>query len=173
MQQIIANKIFFIRGQKVMFDKDLAELYGISTKRLKEQVRRNLKRFPQDFMLSLSKEECLRCQFGTASLRSQKAASSWGGSRYLPFAFTEQGVAMLSSVINSERAIQVNIQIMRAFVRLRRILQSNKELFKKIEAMEKKYDGQFRIVFAAIKELMAPSVEKEKKRIIGFRPNKP
>lgn len=139
-----------------MIDHDLAELYGVTTKRLNEQVRRNVSRFPEDFMFQLTDKECesLRSQFVTLNLRSQIATSRWGGRRYLPFAFTEQGVAMLSSVLNSERAIYVNIQIMRTFAKLRALLSTHKDLQRKIEEMEKKYDQQFKIVFDAIKALL-------------------
>lgn len=148
-QEVIQNKIFLIRGQKVMFDKDLAELYGVETKYLTRQVRRNIDRFPSDFLLPLTMQEIaiLKRQFGT---------SSWGGTRKPPFAFTEHGILMLSSVLNSKRAIQVNIQIMRTFTQLREMLTGNKELKRKIEEMEKKYDHQFQIVFKAIKELLEP-----------------
>ncbi len=145
----IEKAILFFRGHKVMLDSHLAELYGVPVKRLNEQVRRNLKRFPADFMFQLNNQE-------VRNLRSQFATSSWGGSRYFPYVFTEQGVAMLSSVLNSERAIQVNIEIMRAFVRLRGLLASHKDLSIKLEALEKKYDGQFKVVFEAIRELMKP-----------------
>jgi hypothetical protein len=158
--EVIERKIYLIRGQKVMLDSDLAELYGVTTKRLNEQVRRNLKRFPSDFMFQLSNEEA-------ESLRSQFATSKRGGRRYLPYAFTEQGVAMLSSVLNSRRAIEVNIQIMRAFVKLREMIASNKELAKRLDELESKYDEQFKVVFDAIRELMAPV--DPKKRKIGFR----
>jgi phage regulator Rha-like protein len=159
-QEIIQNKIFLIRGLKIMFDKDLAELYGVETKYLTRQVRRNIDRFPLDFLLTLSGKEVaiLRCQFGT---------STWGGSRYRPYAFTEHGILMLSSVLNSKRAIQVNIQIMRTFTQLREMLASHKELRRKIEEMEKKYDYQFQIVFKAIKELLEPPPPKPKSPI-GF-----
>ncbi len=158
----IENKIFQIRGKKVMIDSDLAQLYRVETKYLTRQVRRNIKRFPEDFMFKLTKEEYqyLRCQFGTLK-RGQH-------SKYFPYVFTEQGVAMLSSVLNSERAILVNIQIMRAFVNLRRIGLTYAGLRRKIEAMEKKYDAQFRIVFEAIKQLLQPSVKEKTK--IGFHP---
>ncbi len=154
----IESKIFRIRGKKVMLDSDLAVLYGVETKQLTRQVRRNMERFPEDFMFMLTKDEILRCQFGT---------SSYGGRRYLPYAFTEQGIAMLSSVINSRRAILVNIQIMRAFVSLRRVGVTYAELKRKIESMEKKYDGQFNIVFEAMRKLLEPPPEKPKPRI-GF-----
>jgi len=145
----ITNKIFVIRGKRVMLDSDLAMLYGVSTKRLNEQVRRNKKRFPEDFMFQLTKEE-------VNFLRSQNATSKRGGRRYLPNVFTQEGVAMLSSALNSERAIMVNIQIMRAFAQLRRMLLTNRDLRRKIEEMEKKYDKQFAVVFQAIKQLLEP-----------------
>ena len=154
----IEKRIYLIRGKRVMLDFDLAGLYGVETKYLKRQVRRNKERFPSDFMFQLSREEHLRCQ---------NVTSSYGGRRYLPYAFTERGVAMLSSVLNSEQAIQVNIQIMRIFAKLRRILASHKEILRKIEKMENKYDNQFRLVFDAIKSLLAPPV-KAKERI-GFK----
>jgi hypothetical protein len=142
---------------KVMLDRDLAELYDVETKVLKQAVRRNIGRFPEDFMFELSKEEF-------KNLRSQIVTSSWGGLRYLPMVFSEQGVAMLSSVLRSERAIQVNIQIMRAFTQLRQMLSTHEELKQKIEAMEKKYDQQFQIIFEAIKQLLETD-EKPKKKI--------
>lgn len=164
--EIISTKIFYIRNEKVMLDFDLADLYGIETKFLKRAVRRNIDRFPKDFMIKLNRKEMenLRCQIGT---------SSWGGLRYAPYAFTEQGVAMLSSVLNSERAIKVNIAIMRAFVRMRQILQSSVQLAKKLEQLEKETKEKFAeqqeqiaIIFEAIKELM---IEKDKpKRKIGY-----
>jgi ORF6N domain len=146
-REVIETRIFIIRGQKVMIDRDLAELYAVRTMALNQAVKRNLRRFPADFMFQLSNKEFvdLKFHFGT---------SSWGGTRKLPLAFTEQGVAMLSSVLNSERAVQVNIQIMRTFTRLRQLLSSHAELKRKIEEMEKKYDGQFKVVFDAINELM-------------------
>ncbi|MFZ5800783.1 MAG: ORF6N domain-containing protein [Candidatus Omnitrophota bacterium] len=156
----IESKIYQIRCKRVLLDVDLAELYGVETRQLTRQVRRNIERFPSDFMFKLSKEEFLRCQIGT---------SRWGGRRYLPMAFTEQGVAMLSSVLNSRRAILVNIQIMRVFVNLRKLGLTYFGLRRKIEAMEKKYDSQFSIVFAAIKRLLVPP-EKEEKIVAGFHP---
>ena len=160
-QEIIERKIYLIRGQKVMLDSDIAELYQAPTKRLTEQVKRNISRFPVDFMFQLTSEEAeiLRSQIATSRL-------SHGGRRYLPYVFTEQGVAMLSSVLNSERAIQVNIAIMRAFVKLREMLATHKDLARKLEEMEKKYDAQFKIVFDAIRQLMTPPEPKKKK--IGF-----
>lgn len=155
----ITSKIYLIRKQKVMLDRDLAELYGVETAQLKRAVKRNIDRFPKDFMFELSKKELVdwRCQFGTS-----KGVKM--GLRYLPIAFTEQGIAMLSSVLNSNRAIQVNIQIMRAFTQLRQMLSTHKDLKKKIESMEKKYDEQFRLVFEAIKQLLEED-EKPKKKI--------
>ena len=157
----IEKAILLIRGQKVMLDVDLAALYGVETKMLVRAVKRNINRFPTDFMFQLSKEEFdnLRFHFGTSS--------DWGGRRYPPYAFTEQGVAMLSSVLRSQRAIQVNIEIMRAFIRLRQMLASHVELARKLDALEKKYDAQFKQVFEAIRQLMAPS--EPKRRPIGFR----
>lgn len=158
--ELIASKIYLIRGIKVMLDKDLAELYGVETKRLKEQVRRNIERFPQDFMFELTKDEY-------QALRSQIATLKRGQhSKYAPFAFTEHGVLMLSSVLNSERAIQVNIQIMRTFTKLREMLSTHKDLKRKIEFIEKKYDEQFQIVFEAIKQLLTEEDKPKKK--IGF-----
>ena len=155
----IESKIYFVRGQKVMIDRDLAELYGVTTGNLNKAVDRNLDRFPDDFMFQLTKAEFknLIFQFGT---------SSWGGTRKLSRAFTEQGVAMLSSVLHSKRAVQVNIQIMRTFTKLRALLSTHKDLQRKIEEMEKKYDQQFRVVFDTIRALITPPETKRKK--IGF-----
>jgi len=157
----IEKAILLIRGQKVMLDGDLAALYGVETKMLVRAVKRNISRFPTDFMFQLSKEEFdnLRFHFGTSS--------DWGGRRYRPYAFTEQGVAMLSSVLHSPRAIQVNIEIMRAFIRLRQMLAGHVELARKLDALEKKYDAQFKQVFEAIRQLMIPP--EPKRRPIGFR----
>ena len=161
-QEVIENKIFLIRGKKVMLDRNLAILYEVPPKRLNEQVKRNIKRFPEDFMFQLTKEEA-------DSLRSQFATLKRGQhSKYFPSAFTEHGILMLSSVLNSERAIQVNIQIMRTFTKLKEIIMTHKDLKRKIEDMERKYDQQFKVVFVAIKELLKPSPE-ESKRKIGFR----
>jgi len=156
----IERSILLIRGHKVILDADLAALYGVETKQLIRAVKRNLPRFPDDFMFQLNEEESenLRFHFGTSS--------QWGGRRYPPYAFTEQGVAMLSSVLRSKRAIQVNIEIMRAFVRFRRMLASHADLARKLDALEKKYDSQFKVVFDAIRELMKPP--DSKKRPIGF-----
>lgn len=160
--ETIQAKIIQIRGEKVLLDRDLAELYGVETKRLKQAVRRNKERFPEDFMFELSEQEftAWRTQFVTSNTDKM-------GLRYRPMAFTEHGVAMLSSVLRSNQAVQVNIAIMRAFVRMRQLLYSNKDLKVRIETMEKKYDGNFRIVFAAIKELMEPA-KKSKMKKIGF-----
>lgn len=159
--ELIEKNILLIRGEKIMLDADLAELYEVETKILVRAVKRNIDRFPSDFMFQLNKEEFenLRFHFGTSS--------RWGGRRYLPYAFTEQGVAMLSSVLNSERAVRVNIEIMRAFVRLRQMLASNVELARKLDTLEKKYDAQFKVVFDAIRQLMTPPEKPRKK--VGFR----
>ena len=156
----IERHILLIRGEKVMLDADLATLYEVETRVLVQAVKRNIERFPTDFMFQLSKEEF-------DHLRSQAVTSSWGGRRYPPYAFTEQGVAMLSSVLRNKRAVQVNVEIMRAFVRLRRMLEGNKALAKKLDELEQKYDEQFRIVFDAIRQLMTPPDPKQK-RPIGF-----
>jgi hypothetical protein len=155
----IQQAILLLRGHKVMLDVDLAALYGVETKTLNKAVKRNLGRFPDDFMFELSEEEF-------ASLRFQSGTSRWGGRRYRPYAFTEQGVAMLSSVLRSERAVKVNIEIMRAFVRLRAMLSSHEDLARKLAALEKKYDAQFKTVFDAIRELMTPP--RPERRPIGF-----
>ena len=169
----IGRRIYLVRGQRVMFDADLAELYGIKTKVLVQAVKRNLERFPDDFMFVLEPDEVevlLRKESSAPNLRSQiVTSSSWGGRRYAPYVFTEQGVAMLSSVLRSPRAIRVNIEIMRTFVQLRRMLISNTELARKLAALERKYDAQFKVVFEAIRELMVPD-EPPKKRPIGFAP---
>ena len=157
----IEESIFLIRGQKVMLSVHLAKLYEVEPRVLIQAVKRNIDRFPEDFMFQLSKDEF-------ANLKSQIVISSWGGARRsVPYAFTEQGVSMLSSVLRSKRAIQVNIAIMRAFVQLRRILASHADLARKLVALEKKYDKQFKVVFEAIQELMDPP-KPEKKRTIGF-----
>lgn len=156
----IERVILVLRGHKVLLDEDLAALYGVEVKVLNQAVKRNSERFPEDFMFRLTSDE-------TSTLRSHSVTSNnWGGRRYPPFAFTEQGVAMLSSVLRSPRAVQVNIEIMRAFVRLRQMLLANEDLARKLAALEKKYDAQFKIVFDAIRELMTPS-EKPRRRI-GF-----
>lgn len=156
----IENRIVLLRGCKVILDNDLADLYEVEVKQLKRQVRRNIDRFPVDFMFELSQQEyeSLRRHFGTLKRGEH--------SKYLPYAFTEQGVAMLSSVLRSKRAAQVNIEIMRTFVRLRVMIASHKDLERKFEALEKKYDSQFRVVFDAIRQLMTP--QEPRKRKIGF-----
>jgi len=158
----IERAIYLIRGQKVMLDRDLAALYGVETKRLKEQVRRNIARFPNDFMFVLSDEEFANWRSHFATSNSDRM-----GLRHAPMAFTEQGVAMLSSVMNSERAIAVNIAIMRTFVKLRQMLDSHAKLAKKLAGLEAKYDEQFRVVFEVLNELMA--APEPKRRPIGFR----
>ena len=164
-QEIIERKIYLIRGHKVMLSMDLAELYGVPVKRLNEQVKRNIKRFPDDFIFQLNYEEY-------KILKSQIATSRWGGARRAnPYAFTEQGVAMLSSVLNSERAIQVNIAIMRAFVKLRQILSTHKKLAHKLNELERKiekHDVDIQSIFGAIRQLMASPPEKPR-RMIGFK----
>lgn len=156
----IERAILVLRGQKVMLDEDIAALYRVETKVLVQAMKRNIERFPIDFMFQLSMEdiEILRCQMGT---------SSWGGRRYLPYAFTEQGVAMLSSVLRSDRAVRVNIEIMRAFARLRQVMTSQADLVSRLDELEQKYDDQFKDVFEALRQLMAPP-ETEVRRI-GFR----
>ena len=158
----IERTILVLRGHKVMLDSDLATLYLVPTKALLQAVKRNLERFPADFMFQLSAEEfgLLRSQFVTSNNPGR------GGRRYAPYAFTEQGVAMLSTVLNSPRAIAVNIEIMRAFVRLRMILSSNKDLARRLDALEAKTDAKFKAVFEAIRQLMTPP--EAKRRPIGF-----
>ena len=180
----IAQLVFFIRGEKVMLDRDLASLYGVTTKALNQAVKRNLARFPADFMFQLTKSEyeVSRSQLVTSSDRSRSATKSSDAFsrsqsvtlkrgrnlKYFPYAFTEQGVAMLSSVLRSPRAVEVNIAIMRTFVQLRRLMETNRDLARKIDALETKYDEQFAIVFAAIKELITPAAPVRKQ--IGFHP---
>ena len=163
----IRQKIYFVRGHRVMLDSDLAELYGVATKTLTQAVRRNIKRFPDDFIFQLTNQDLtiLRSQFVTSRLDQ-----AWGGRRYLPHAFTEQGVAMLSSVLKSERAVLVNVEIMRAFVNLRKILSENKELAKRIDQLELKYDSQFKSVFDAIRKLMDIGSSLAPKQIKGLDP---
>ena len=159
----IEKRIYRIRDQNVMIDRDLAYLYEVQTGALKRAVRRNIERFPADFMFTLTQQEL-------AAMRSEAGELKQGRGKhrkYLPFVFTEPGVAMLSSVLNSKRAIQVNVEIMRAFIRLREMILSHKDLVRKIDAMERKYDHQFKIVFDAIRELMAPPTPKMKK--LGFK----
>lgn len=162
--EMIEQKIYLIRGHRVMLDRDLAEMYAVETGHLNRAVARNIESFPSDFMFQLSEKEygSLRCQFGTLKRGAH--------SKYLPRVFMEQGVGMLSSVLKSKRARQVNIQIMRAFVRLRRLLNTHKELARKLEELEKRYDAQFKVVFDAIKALMEPPDGPEPKKITGFKP---
>lgn len=158
----IQKSIYLIRGQKVMLDKDLASLYGVETKTLIQAVKRNIERFPGDFMYQLADKEF-------ANLRSQIVTSSWGGRRYLPYAFTEHGVAMLSSVLNSERAVQVNIAVIRAFIKMREMLNTHKELMTRLNELESKvgkHDMEVRTIFKAIHHLMNPPLKK--KGTIGF-----
>ncbi len=161
--EVLENKIYLIRGQKVMLDTDLAQLYGVEVRQLNQQVRRNISRFPHDFMFGLTLNE-------ENSLRSQFVILKKGRGQHKKFAslvFTEQGVAMLSSVLNSDRAIQVNIAIMRTFIRLRSLLASHADLVRKLDAMEKEYDENFQSVFAALRKLMKE--EENPKSEIGFR----
>lgn len=173
--EMIERRIYLIRGQKVMLDADLAELYEVLTKNLNLAVRRNKYRFPQDFMFQLNKEEFenLRLQFATSSLRFQFGTLNYGGRRYFPYAFTEQGVAMLSSVLNSKRAIAVNIAIMDAFVKLRQVMSTNKNLAKEMEKLEtgqKRLQLDVAVIFHVIKKLIKEQPEPQKPREkIGFR----
>jgi len=163
----ITRAIHLLRGQKVMLDADLAALYGVDVKALNQAVRRNGARFPADFMFQLERDEAE----AISRSRSQSVTLKRGQNiKYLPYAFTEQGVAMLSSVLRSERAVRVNIEIMRAFVHLRQLLSTHADLARKLEALESKYDAQFKVVFDAIRELMAPA-ESQPKRRIGFIPD--
>jgi phage regulator Rha-like protein len=159
----IEDKIYIIREEKVMIDEDLATLYQIEVRTLNQAVQRNISRFPSDFMFKLNKEE-------VENLRSQFATSSYGGRRYETYAFTEQGIAMLSSVLRSPRAVQINIQIMRAFTKMRKLLASHTEFREKIIELEQKYDESFRIVFRAIEEILDEKEEPKEK--LGFDPNK-
>jgi hypothetical protein len=158
----IHQSILFIRGEKVMLDADLAVLYGVTTKRLNEQVKRNRDRFPEDFMLQLTKKEKAEVVANCDHLKRLKFSTT------MPYAFTEHGAIMLATIVNSHVAVQASIQIVRAFVRLRQMLASNKELAQKLNALEKKYDAQFKVVFDAIRQLMTPP-ELKKKPKIGFR----
>jgi hypothetical protein len=175
--EVIERRILVVRGQKVILDSHLAELYEVPTKRLNEAVKRNHKRFPEDFMFRLTKEEgeSLRFHIGTSNLRSQIAISSYGGRRYMPYVFTEQGVAMLSGVLNSERAIAVNIAIMRAFVRLRQILATQKDLAEKVQEHEDKlhhHDLKISIAFKLIEKLRLLPPPSESSSSFGFTSKK-
>ena len=163
-EERIEKKILLIKGQKVMLDKDLAELYDVPTKSLNLAVKRNITRFPVDFMFRLTKKEVDSLRFQVETSKKGR-----GGRRYLPYVFTQEGVAMLSSVLNSPRAIAVNIAIMRVFVKLRQILATHKDLAQKVTELEKKYDGQFRVVFEAIRRLMRE--EEKPKYPMGFQPS--
>jgi len=158
----VESLVYLVRGHKVMLDEDLAQLYGVETRILTRAVRRNVDRFPDDFMFQLSDQELsiLRSQIGISS-------QSYGGRRYRPLVFTEQGIAMLSTALRSKKAIQVNIEIMRTFVKLRSLISSHRDLAQKLAELEKRYDQQFRVVFDAIRELMLPK-DLPKKRRIGF-----
>jgi len=162
-QEEIVSKIYYIRGKKVMLDKDLAELYSVETKALNQAVKRNINRFPNDFMFQLTKEE-------TQSLRSQNVTLKRGEHRkYSPYVFSEHGVLMLSNILKSETAINISIQIIRIFIKLREVLNAHKDLKDKIERMERKYDQQFQVIFEAIKQIMLPP---EKPKKIGFLKDK-
>jgi phage regulator Rha-like protein len=169
--EIIMGKIYMIRGIKVMLDKDLAELYNVDTKQLKRAVRRNITRFPEDFMFGLNTNEFedLRYQFGT---------SSWGGNRYLPMAFTEHGVLMLASVLNSEHAVQINIQIVRIFTRMRELLSTHKEILQKLENLERKdleQDDKIMLIFEYINQFeqhKQEELDQEKRPRIGYKPSR-
>lgn len=166
--EVILNKIYLIRGQKVMLDSDLAELYQVETKRLNERVKRSKDRFPKDFMFQLTKKEW-------EDLKSQNATSSWGGRRTPPYSFTEHGVLMLSSVLNSERAIQVNILIMRAYTKMREVIMSNKDILLKMEQVERKlgkHDQQIAVVFKYLQELEKQKQKPKLRPSIGFKSKK-
>lgn len=166
LEEKVINKIFLIRDKKVMLDFDLAEMYAVETKQLKRQVKRNPERFPKDFMFELTPKEF-------ENLRSQIGTSSWGGTRYMPMAFTEQGVAMLSSVLNSSTAIEVNIQIIRVFTKMKEMLLTNKDILLKLEQLEKKttaHDADIQMIFEAFKQLLTqPKEPAPSRRKIGFR----
>jgi len=170
-EELIFRKIYVVRDQKVLLDADLAELYGVETKALKQAVKRNVDRFPEDFMFEITEAEWRSLKVSvTKNLRSQIVTSSWGGSRYPPMAFTEQGVAMLSSVLKSKNAIAVNIQIMRIFVRMRQLITSYKDLLKKVEKLEASDEEQnkhLKNIYSIIKELLEPAVKNH--RPIGFK----
>jgi len=166
--ELITNKIFVIRDKKVILDNDLAELYDVETRRLNEQVKRNIDRFPVDFMFQLSQEEF-------ENLKSQFATSSWGGRRKLPYAFTEQGVAMLSGVLHSDRAIKVNIQIMRVFTRMRKLLEAHKEILKKLDHLERReieQDEKIMLIFEYLKQLeqvRQQEIDQRNRKRVGFK----
>jgi len=162
--EFIVNTIHLFRDQKVILDEDLAKLYQVETKQLKRQVKRNIERFPEDFMFELNKEEL-------ENLRSQTGTSNWGGTRYMPMAFTEQGVAMLSSVLNSPTAIKVNIQIIRVFTKMRGLLMTNKDILLQLEKVERKlskHDEDITLIFQHLKKLLTPPPQPARQRI-GFK----
>ncbi|MBS1830643.1 MAG: ORF6N domain-containing protein [Acidobacteria bacterium] len=166
--EVVEQRIRVIRGQKALLDSDLADMYGVTTSNLNLAVRRNLERFPKDFMFQLTATELESLRLQNAMSKGEKAAR--GGRRYLPYAFTQEGVAMLSSVLNSTRAIQVNIAIMRVFVKIREVLAANQDLAAKIEALEKRYeehDEEIQTIFDAIRQLLEPPVNPGKRQI-GF-----
>jgi len=166
-EQKILNRIYVIRGEKVMLDRDLSEMYGVETKQLKRQVKRNIERFPKDFMFELTKKEF-------ENLRSQIGSSSWGGTRYMPMAFTEQGVAMLSTILNSKTAIEVNIRIIRVFTRLREYALTHKEILLQLAKLEKEVKGNSKDienVFMVLKELLEKKSKPTPRNKIGFRRN--
>jgi len=165
MEQAIESRIVELRGHRVMLDADLARLYGVEVRTLNQAVRRNAARFPSDFMFQLTWDETERSRSQIVILN--KADGRGRNIKYLPYAFTEQGVAMLSSVLKSERAVQANVEIMRAFVRLRRLIGHNRELARRLDDLESRYDHQFKVVFDAIRELMTPPTPPPKRRI-GF-----
>ena len=166
--QSIETRILVVRGQRVMLDMQLAKLYGVEVKALNQAVKRNAERFPADFMFQLSREEAMALRSQIVTLDDDAHPRGRGRyAKYRPHAFTEQGVAMLSSVLKSRRAVQVNVEIMRAFVRLRDMIGHNRELARRLDTLESKYDRQFKVVFDAIRELMAPPVPTPKRRI-GF-----
>jgi hypothetical protein len=167
----IEGSILLIRGQKVMLDRDLARLYGVETRVMNQAIRRNIDRFPEDFMFRLTREEIMRIsQFVISSVHPGVKTLKFSKS---VMAFTEHGVAMLSSVLNSPRAIQVNIQIMRTFAKLREIISQHKDLARRLDELEKKYDAQFKIVFDAIRQLMVPAEPETPKKRIGFLVEEP
>lgn len=165
-QEVLVSKIYYIRGQKVMLDEDLAELYQVETRQLNQQIKRNMERFPEDFMFQLTTEEF-------DNLKSQIVTSSWGGRRKLPYAFTEHGVLMLSSVLNSSRAVEVNIQIMRIYTKLREMLLTHKDILLKLEQLEQQVvqnSQDIQVVFAALKELL--NHPQAPRQMIGFKTEK-
>ena len=162
-EEVIISRIHTIRNQKVMFDFDLAEMYGVETKRLKHAVRRNIERFPEDFMFELTAEEF-------QNLRTQIASSSWGGSRYPPFGFTEHGAVMLASILNSETAVKASIFVVRTFIKLRQLISGYHELTERMDGLEEKYDSQFEQVIHALEGLAEK--KKEPRKLIGFKEDK-